>query len=104
MHVVHRHSADRAERLETDGGRAPAGWTALAIGALAGLAAGLAMTAVLLALRERLGLPTPSEMGGDRLTPVITIQQFFALLNQVAGSERLKQTGGRGGLPRPLRV
>ena len=52
MHIVQRHSADRAERLEMDGERAPAGWTALAVGALAGLAAGLAMTALLLALRE----------------------------------------------------
>src|SRR6266851_4959289 len=104
MHVVHRHSADRAERLETDGGRAPAGWTALAIGALAGLAAGLAMTALLLVLREVLGLPTPSEMVGDRLTAFITIQQFFALLNQFGGYEGLKQAGGGGVIAGQLAV
>src|SRR6266446_908574 len=96
MHGVHRHSADRAERLETDGGRAPAGWTALAIGARAGLAAGLAMTALPLVSRELLGLPTPSEMVGDRLTAFITIQQFFALLNQFGSDEGLKQAGGGG--------
>jgi len=104
MHVVHRHSADRAERIETDGGRAPAGWTALAIGALAGIAAGLAMTALMLALREVLGLPTPSEMVGDRLTAFITIQQFFALLNQFGGYEGLKQAGGGGVIAGQLAV
>src|SRR5712691_3773511 len=104
MHVVHRHSADRAERPETDGGRAPAGRTALALGALAGLAAGLAMTALLLASRELLGLPTPSEMVGDRLTAFITIQQFFALLNQFGGYEGLKQAGGGGVIAGQLAV
>src|SRR5437762_11016374 len=39
-------------------------------------------------------VPTPSEMVGDRLTAFITIQQFFALLNQFGGYEGLKQAGG----------
>jgi DMSO/TMAO reductase YedYZ molybdopterin-dependent catalytic subunit len=96
MHAVHRKTADGAERLETDGRRAPGGWTALAVGALAGLVGALVMTALLLALRESLGLPTPSEMVGDRLTAFITVQQFFALLNQFGGYEGLKQAGGGG--------
>src|SRR5712691_2491872 len=104
MHVVHRHSSDRAERLETAGGRAPAGWTALAISALAGLAAGLAMTALMLVSRELLGLPTPSEMVGDRLIAFITIQQFFALLAQFGGYEGLKQAGGGGVIAGQLAV
>ncbi len=104
MHVVHRHSADKAERLETDGGHVPALRTVLARGALAGLAAGFAMTALLLALREVLGLPTPSEMVGDRLTAFITIQQFFALLNQFGGYEGLKQAGGGGVIAGQLAV
>jgi DMSO/TMAO reductase YedYZ molybdopterin-dependent catalytic subunit len=54
------------------------------------------MTVLLLALRETLGLPTPSEMVGDRLTAFITVQQFFALLNQFGGYEGLKQAGGGG--------
>src|SRR5229473_8010416 len=96
MHIVHRHSADRAERLDTDGGHVPAIRTVLAVGALGGLVAALAMTALMLVSRELLGLPTPSEMVGDRLTAFITIQQFFALLNQFGGYEGLKQAGGGG--------
>src|SRR6266849_8214177 len=96
MHVVRRHSAERADRLETDGGHVAAIRTVLAVGALGGLVAALAMTALMLASRELLGLPTPSEMVGDRLTAFITIQQFFALLNQFGGYEGLKQAGGGG--------
>src|SRR5438105_2669711 len=96
MRVIRRNSAERAERLETDGGYVPAILTLLAMGALGGLVAALAMTALMLALREVLGLPTPSEMVGDRLTAFITIPQFFALLNQFGGYEGLKQAGGGG--------
>src|SRR5216683_2107140 len=96
MRAVHRDSAERAERLETDGAHVPAIRTVLAVGALGGLVAALAMTVLMLALRELLGLPTPSEMVGDRLTAFITIQQFFALLNQFGGYEGLKQAGGGG--------
>src|SRR3979409_42699 len=76
----------------------------LAVGALAGLVAALVMTVLLLALRETLGLPTPSEMVGDRLTAFITIQQFFALLNQFGGYEGLKQAGGGGVIAGQLAV
>src|SRR6266852_5899755 len=69
---------------------------AAAEGGLVGLLAALAMTLLLLVLRATLGLPTPSEMVGDRLTAFITIQQFFALLNQFGGYEGLKQAGGGG--------
>lgn len=65
-------------------------------GPLAGLVAALGMTALMLVLRELLGLPTPSEMVGDRLTAFISIQQFFALLDQFGGYEGLKQAGGGG--------
>src|SRR4030088_3066012 len=76
----------------------------LAVGALAGLVAALVMTWLLLALREVLALPTPSEMVGDRLTAFITIQQFFALLNQFGGYEGLKQAGGGGVIAGQLAV
>src|SRR4030088_3188302 len=76
----------------------------LAVGALAGLVAALVMTWLLLALRETLGLPTPSEMVGDRLTAFITVQQFFALLNQFGGYEGLKQAGGGGVIAAQLAV
>src|ERR671935_2031304 len=96
MGVLHRESVRTARRLDMAGGGTPAAQTALALGALAGLVAALAMTALLLALRELLGLPTPSEMVGDRLTAFITIQQFFALLAQFGGYAGLKQAGGGG--------
>ena len=49
-------------------------------------------------------VPTPSEMVGDRLTAFITIQQFFALLNQFGGYEGLKQAGGGGVIAGQLAV
>jgi hypothetical protein len=79
-----------------DGGRRAIDSILLAMGALAGVVAALAMTALLLALRALFGLPTPSEMVGDRLTAFLTIQQFFALLGQFGGYEGLKQAGGGG--------
>ena len=85
-------------------GGAPATRTVLAVGALGGLVAALAMTALMLVARELLGLPTPSEMVGDRLTAFITIQQFFALLNQFGGYEGLKQAGGGGVITGQLAV
>ena len=54
------------------------------------------MTLLLLVLRATLGLPTPSEMIGDRLTAFISITQFFALLDQFGGYSGLKQPGGGG--------
>src|SRR6266852_5617457 len=69
---------------------------AAAEGGLVGLLAALAMTLLLLVLRATLGLPTPSEMVGDRLTAFISIQQFFALLDQFGGYNGLKQAGGGG--------
>ena len=104
MRAVHRDPAERAERLETNGGYVPALRTVLAVGALGGLVAALAMTALMLVSRELLGLPTPSEMVGDRLTAFITIQQFFALLNQFGGYEGLKQAGGGGVITGQLAV
>ena len=69
---------------------------AIAAGGFAGLLAALAMTLLLLVLRAALGLPTPSEMVGDRLTAFISIKQFFALLDQFGGYNGLKQAGGGG--------
>ncbi|MGI9149154.1 MAG: molybdopterin-dependent oxidoreductase [Chloroflexota bacterium] len=69
---------------------------ALLVGALAGLTGALVMTLLLLILRDQFGLPTPSEMVGDRLTAFISIKQFFALLDQFGGYSGLKQAGGGG--------
>jgi DMSO/TMAO reductase YedYZ molybdopterin-dependent catalytic subunit len=65
-------------------------------GGLVGLMAALAMTLLLLVLRATFGLPTPSELVGDRLTAFISIKQFFALLDQFGGYSGLKQAGGGG--------
>src|SRR5207237_9697588 len=65
-------------------------------GGLVGLMAALTMTLLLLVLRATLGLPTPSEMVGDRLTAFISIKHFFALLDQFGGYSGLKQAGGGG--------
>src|SRR5260221_9486762 len=78
--------------------------TAVALGAFAGLLAALAMTCLLLLLRETLGLPTPSELVGDRLTAFISIKQFFALLDQFGGYNGLKQAGGGGTIVGQLAV
>ncbi|MDQ6672857.1 MAG: molybdopterin-dependent oxidoreductase [Chloroflexota bacterium] len=64
--------------------------------ACAGLVAALAMTGLLLLLRATLGVATPSEMVGDRLTAFISIKQFFSLLDQFGGYSGLKQAGGGG--------
>jgi hypothetical protein len=69
---------------------------AIVAGGFVGLLAALAMTLLLLVLRATLGLPTPSEMVGDRLTAFISIKQFFALLDQFGGYNGLKQAGGGG--------
>jgi DMSO/TMAO reductase YedYZ molybdopterin-dependent catalytic subunit len=79
-------------------------WAALSLGALAGLVGALAMTGLLLVLRVAVGFPTPSEMVGDRLTAFISIQQFFALLDQFGGYSGLKQAGGGGVLAGQLVV
>ena len=96
MRVIHRDSGGTARNLEAVGGRVSDPTTAFGLGALVGLVAALGMTGFMLVLRVLLGLPTPSEMVGDRLTAFITIQQFFALLGQFGGYEGLKQAGGGG--------
>ncbi|MBV9324714.1 MAG: molybdopterin-dependent oxidoreductase [Chloroflexi bacterium] len=96
MRLLHRGPARTERHVEQPGKCAPAARTALAWGALGGLAAALAMTLLMLTLRATFGLPTPAEMIGDRLTAFITIQQFFALLAQFGGYEGLKQAGGGG--------
>lgn len=85
--------AGRDEKIHS-GGRA--GWVDVVAGACAGLVGAPAMTCLLLALRATLGVATPSEMVGDRLTAFISIKQFFSLLDQFGGYSGLKQAGGGG--------
>lgn len=66
---------------------------ALGAGALAGIVAGLFMTLVLLVLRNLAGVPTPSELVGDRIAPTLSVDTFIKLLTQFGGFNNLKKIG-----------
>lgn len=66
---------------------------AIGAGALAGLVAALALTALLALARLVLGLPTPAEMLGDVVIPSLNLDQFFALLGRFGGGNGIKQIG-----------
>ncbi|MBA3805032.1 MAG: hypothetical protein H0X14_04890, partial [Acidobacteria bacterium] len=65
----------------------------LGAGLLAGLAATILMTLVLLLLRSVFGIATPSELVGDRIAPLLGIEKFFELLGRFGGYNQLKQVG-----------
>ena len=62
-------------------------------GALAGVVAALLMTLALLVLRRQLGVPTPSELVGERLAPTLSVDTFIKLLTQFGGFNNLKKIG-----------
>jgi DMSO/TMAO reductase YedYZ molybdopterin-dependent catalytic subunit len=62
-------------------------------GALAGLSAGLALVLVQAVLREAAGLAPPPEAIPDRFAPLLSIAQFFSLLDLFHGYNGLKQFG-----------
>lgn len=62
-------------------------------GALAGIVAALLMTLVLLVLRSQFGVPTPSELAGDRIAPTLSVDTFIKLLTQFGGFNNLKKVG-----------
>ncbi|MBA2488623.1 MAG: molybdopterin-dependent oxidoreductase [Chloroflexi bacterium] len=66
---------------------------AAATGLLAGLVAALAMTALMLVLRTVAGIPTPSELVGDRFAPLIPARDFGGLISWAGGYNELKQLG-----------
>lgn len=66
---------------------------AIALGALAGLFAALAMTLLMGATRFFLGIPTPAEMLGDAFIPLLNLDQFFALIGRFNGGNGIKQVG-----------
>jgi len=65
----------------------------ISTGALAGVVAALVMTLVLLVLRHQLGVPTPSELVGERLAPTLSVDTFIKLLNEFGGFNNLKKIG-----------
>ena len=65
----------------------------LGAGLLAGLAAALLMTLVILLLRFLFGVATPSELVGDRIAPLLGVNKFLELLGRFGGYNQLKQLG-----------
>jgi DMSO/TMAO reductase YedYZ molybdopterin-dependent catalytic subunit len=65
-------------------------------GVLAGLVAALLMTLVMALLRAVAGVPSPAELVGERIVPLLTIAQFFKLFDLVGGYNNLKQLGVGG--------
>ncbi len=65
----------------------------VAAGLLSGLVAALLLTLCLLLLRNLFGVPTPSELVGDRLAPLLPVDTFIKLLVQFGGYNHLKQIG-----------
>ncbi len=65
----------------------------IAAGLLAGFVAALLMTLCLLLLRNLFGVPTPSELIGDRLATALSVETFIKLLTQAGGYNHLKQIG-----------
>ena len=51
------------------------------------------MTLVMVVLRWMLGIPTPSEMFGDRMVPTYGAGEFLGLLQRLGGYNRAKQIG-----------
>ncbi|MGI9032165.1 MAG: molybdopterin-dependent oxidoreductase [Acidimicrobiales bacterium] len=62
----------------------------LAVGALAGLVAALAMTLVQALLRLGLGVPSPAELIGDRLGERVPVKPFLNLIGRIGSYGRLK--------------
>lgn len=73
--------------------KSPSRIKVLGAGALAGIVAALAMTLVLLILRSLAGVPTPSELVGDRMAPTLSVDTFIKLLTQFGGFNNLKKIG-----------
>lgn len=69
-----------------------------AIGAAAGLLAGLAMLCTMAALRIAFGWPTPAELIFDRLFPHLTVEFFIGSLVKAGGYTPLKLRGVYGAL------
>ncbi|MGI9003217.1 MAG: molybdopterin-dependent oxidoreductase [Pseudonocardia sp.] len=66
-------------------------------GVVAGLVAGLLLTTVQALARLLLGVAPPAELVGDRIAPLLTIEQFFGLFGVFGGYNGLKQAGILGG-------
>lgn len=84
--TVQRDSPDTSPRDRTT-------WRVLGIGALAGLVAGLFLTLLQALARLWAGVAPPSELIGDRIAPLLPVEQFLQLLTFFGGYNQLKQVG-----------
>ncbi len=93
--MITEHAPSHGTRNARAAGRSsdPTTLQALALGALAGLFAALAMTLLMGAMRLFLGIPTPAEMLGDVFIPLLNLDQFFALIGRFGGGSGIKQVG-----------
>ncbi len=66
-------------------------------GVAAGLVGGFLLTTVQALARLVLGVSPPAELIGDRIAPLLTIDQFFGLFGLLGGYNGLKQSGILGG-------
>lgn len=66
---------------------------AVGAGLLAGLVAGLMMTATMLLLAWLFGVATPLVIFGDRLSVFIPADTFLSLMGRVGGYNNMKQLG-----------
>src|SRR2546423_6075772 len=66
---------------------------AIGAGFLAGLVAGLVMTATMLLLAWLFGVATPLVIFGDRLSVFIPADTFLSLMGRVGGYNNMKQLG-----------
>src|SRR6267378_4091943 len=66
---------------------------AIGAGFLAGLVAGLLMTATMLLLAWLFGIATPLVIFGDRLSVFIPADAFLSLMGRVGGYNHMKQLG-----------
>src|SRR6185312_9309844 len=63
----------------------------IAIGLLAGLTAGLVMTALMALLRLALGISPPAELLGDRIVPTINVRDFIRIIIRYGGPVQAKE-------------
>src|SRR3954452_5664770 len=89
MATVKERPAIRLEAKSSSAGR----WKVIGAGALAGLIAALAMTALMALTRLLLGVPSPSEMLGDVAIPSLSLDQFFQLIGRFDGGNGIKKVG-----------
>ncbi len=87
--MVERDRDDTADTPRRDRPR----WQVLGIGALAGLVAGLFLTLLQALARLWAGVAPPSELIGDRIAPLLPVEQFLTLLGFFGGYNQLKQVG-----------